>query len=49
MVNALLVFEEKAVGKICDRQDEYLTTLIKEIRRDLRLKDKNFPTIRLVE
>lgn len=49
VVNALLIFEEKAVGKICDRHDEYLTTLIKEIRRDLRLKDKNFPTIRLVE
>ena len=49
VVNALLVYEEKAVGKPCDRHDEYLTILIKAIRRDLRLKDKNFPTIRLVK
>ena len=49
MVDALLVYEEKAVGKPCDRHDEYLTILIKAIRGDLRLKDKNFPMIRLVK
>ena len=49
VVNALIVYEEKAVGKTCDRHDEYLTILIKAIRRDLRLKDKNFPMIRLVK
>lgn len=49
VVNALLVYEEKAVGKTCDRHDEYLTTLIEAIRRDLGLKDKNFPRIRLVK
>lgn len=49
VINSLLLYEEKAVGKSCDRHDEYLTTLIRAIRKDLKLKDKNFPTIRLVK
>ena len=49
VITALLLYEEKAFGKSCDRHDEYLTTLIKAIRKDLNLKDKNFPTIRVVK
>lgn len=49
VITALLLYEEKAVGKQCDRHDEYLTSLITAIRKDLKLKDKNFPMIRLVK
>lgn len=49
VITALLLYEENAVGKPCDRHDEYLTTLITAIRKDLKLKDKNFPIIRLVK
>ena len=49
VITALLLYEEKAVGQQCDRHDEYLTSLITAIRKDLKLKDKNFPMIRLVK
>ena len=43
----MLEYEEKAVGKANELHDEYLTALIKEIRSDLKLKDKNFPIVYL--
>ena len=47
VVKAILLYEEKAVGKANELHDKYLTDLIKEIRKDLKMKDKNFPTIYL--
>lgn len=45
VVRNILKFEEKAVGKQNDLHDEYLTEVIKSIRKDLKIKDRNFPTI----
>lgn len=43
----MLIYEHEAVGKTNDLHDKYLTELIKEIRKDLKIKDKNFPGIYL--
>ena len=43
----MLDFENKAVGKESDLHDQYLTELVREIRKDLKIKDKNFPKISL--
>jgi len=47
VVKAILLYEEKAVGKASDLHDKYLTELIKEIRKDLKIRDKNFPSVSL--
>ena len=47
VIKKMLQYEEKAVGKQNDLHDEFLTELIKAIREDLKLKNKDFPTIYL--
>ncbi|MBP4139664.1 hypothetical protein [Flavobacterium geliluteum] len=43
----MIHYEEEAFGKPNDLHDKYLTELIKEIRKDLKIIDKNFPRIYL--
>jgi len=47
VIAKMLDFENKAVGKESDLHDQYLTELVREIRKDLKIKDKNFPKISL--
>ncbi|HEY4787379.1 MAG TPA: hypothetical protein VIH57_15075 [Bacteroidales bacterium] len=47
VIRKMINYEEEAVGKPCDLHDEYLTELIKAIRSDLKLKNKDFPKIYL--
>jgi len=47
VIRKMLLYEEEAVGKQNNLHDDYLTELIKSIRRDLKLKDKNFPKVYL--
>lgn len=47
VIKAILKFEKEAVGKKSNLHDEYLTTLLKEIRKDLKIKDKEYPNIHL--
>jgi hypothetical protein len=47
VIKKLLLYEEEAVGKENKLHDKYLTDLVKEIRKDLKIKDKDFPTIYL--
>jgi hypothetical protein len=47
VIKKMLLYEEEAVGKASDLHDKYLTELIKSIRGDLKLKDKDFPQIYL--
>ena len=47
VIKALLSYEENAVGKANVMHDVYLTNLIKLMRKDLKIKDKAFPTIYL--
>ncbi len=47
IVNAMLKYEDIAVGKSSNEHDQYLTQLIIEIRKDLKIKDKNYPQIYL--
>ncbi len=47
VIKAMLAYENKAVGISNKLHDEYLTLLVIEIRKDLKIKDKNFPTIYL--
>lgn len=47
VIRKMLLYEEKAVGKQNTLHDEYLTNLIKEIRKDLKIKDYDFPDIYL--
>jgi hypothetical protein len=49
VIRKMISFEEKAIGKPCDLHDEYLTELIKAIRSDLKLKNKDFPKIRFIK
>ena len=46
VITRLLAFEKNLITDK-NKHDYYLTELIKEIRRDLKLKDKNFPQIHL--
>jgi hypothetical protein len=43
----MLKYEEEAVGKQNDLHDNYLTELVKAIRKDLKINDKDFPKIYL--
>ncbi len=47
VIRAIIEYEEKAVGKTSQMHDEYLTKIFIAIRKDLKLKDKNFPMIYL--
>lgn len=47
VIRKILLYEEEAVGKANNLHDKYLTELVKEIRKDLKIKDKDFPTIYL--
>ena len=47
VVKNILEYESKAVGKECALHDEYLTKIIKAIRKDLKIKDKDYPQISL--
>lgn len=47
VIKKMLLYENEAVGKENNLHDNYLTELIKEIRIDLYIKDKSFPTIYL--
>lgn len=49
VINAILIFEKNAIGKKCEKQDHYFTAIIKAIRKDLKLKDKDFPHISLTK
>jgi hypothetical protein len=43
----MILYEEEAVGKQSDLHDDYLTELIKAIRCDLKLRNKDFPKVYL--
>jgi hypothetical protein len=45
VIKKMLFYEEE--GRLTDLHDFYLTELIKAIRKDLRIKDKDFPVIYL--
>ena len=47
VVKSILQYENEAVGKETDFHDEFLTNILKAIRQDLKIKDKNFPQIYL--
>lgn len=47
VIKKILLYEEEAVGKKIDLHDKYLTEFIKEIRKDLKIKNRNFPTVYL--
>jgi hypothetical protein len=45
VIKKLLIFEDEAMGKTASVHDVLLTDIIKAIRKDLKLKDKDFPKI----
>ena len=45
VIKKMLLYEVEAVGKQNDLHDNYLTELIKSIRKDLKLRDKDFPIV----
>lgn len=47
VVKKMLEYEENAVGKESEIHDKYLTDLIIYIRRDLKIRDKDFPQVNL--
>lgn len=47
VIRKILLYEEEAVGKANELHDKYLTELIKAIRKDLKIVDKNFPLVYL--
>jgi hypothetical protein len=47
VIRKIIEFEEQTVGKQNNLFDDYLTELIKSIRIDLKLTNKNFPKINL--
>jgi hypothetical protein len=47
VIKKVLLYEEEAVGRENSKHDAYLTDVVIEIRKDLRIKDKDFPTIYL--
>jgi hypothetical protein len=49
VVTKMLLFEGKVMGKADAPNAIYLTQLIKAIRRDLKLRSKNFPVIEFKE
>jgi hypothetical protein len=47
VIKRMLSYEHEAVGKASDLHDKYLTELIKSIRKDLKIVDKDFPLVYL--
>lgn len=47
VIKKLLDFESKGIGQEAEKHDYYLTEMIKEIRKDLGLRDNDFPQISL--
>lgn len=47
VVESILRYENEAVGKENELHDKYLTDIVKAIRKDLKIKDKNYPCIYL--
>jgi len=47
VIKKILLYEEEAVGKLNPLHDKYLTDLVKAIRKDLKMNDKDFPLIYL--
>lgn len=47
VIRKMVLYEEEGIGKGSNTHDGYLTELIKSIRKDLKLKDKDFPRIYL--
>lgn len=47
VVIAMLEYESVAVGQKNQEHDKYLTELVKEIRKDLSIRDKSYPQIYL--
>lgn len=47
VVKAILKYEAEGVGKNSNKHDDYLTNIVKEIRKDLNIRDKNYPQINL--
>lgn len=45
VVRSILKYENEAVGKTMEIHDEYLTYVIKTIRKDLKIKDRHYPKI----
>lgn len=45
VVRRILEFEIKGAGKPSEIHDKYLTDIIKAIRKDLKIRDKDFPSI----
>jgi hypothetical protein len=45
VIEKMLQLEKEAFEKANERQDFYMTELIKSIRTDLKLKDKHFPQV----
>ncbi len=45
VIKQLLIYEEKTVGKETKLHNKYLTQLIISIRKDLNIKDKEFPEV----
>jgi DNA polymerase elongation subunit (family B) len=45
VIKKMLLYEEMGVGKINNLHDNYLTELVKSIRKDLKIIDKDFPII----
>ena len=47
VVREILRYENEAVGKQSSMHDKYLTEIIKAIRKDLKIRDKDYPIISL--
>lgn len=47
VVRKIIEYENEAVGKTNELHDKYLTNIVKAIRKDLKIKDKDFPDIYL--
>lgn len=41
----MVKYETEGIGKGVDIHDDYLTELIKSLRRDLKIRDKSFPKV----
>lgn len=47
VIKALVKYEDSGMGLNNPEHDELLTALIKAIRKDLKIKDKDFPSVYL--
>jgi len=47
VVQCILKYENEAVGKVSGLHDKYLTDIVKAIRKDLKIKDRDFPNVYL--